>query len=381
MKSDKIHFDQTAVRDVTALILAGGKSKRMGTDKARLTIDGETFAQRLASELGTTFPVMLSTATVDDYPDWQGDQVADRYKDVGPLGGIHAGLSQCGTAYVFAVSCDAPGVTAALGRYLCGYLSGDVDVVLPVLRNGRESFAVAIYSRRALPLIEEQLQAGNYRLYALLEKLRVKRVFLADTVFPDSILDNLNTPEDLAAFRQRTAGPAMIAVSGVKNSGKTSLLEKLITALTDRGFRIAVIKHDGHDFVPDVPGTDTHRLAEAGAVGIGIFSAHRSMVIKHTGEDANERILAKQFGGMDIIFLEGFKHSAYPKIEVLRESVSGTPVCDPNTLLALATDCQIALDGVPVVHLDDIKQLCGIVETYVQNRRTNGNCKNLPLVL
>ena len=60
--------------------------------------------------------------------------------------------------------------------------------------------------------------------------------------------------------------PAVLAVSGAHNSGKTTLLEKLIPLLRARGLKVGVIKHDGHDFTPDVPGTDSFRLREAGAV-------------------------------------------------------------------------------------------------------------------
>ena len=66
--------------------------------------------------------------------------------------------------------------------------------------------------------------------------------------------------------------PAVLAVSGAHNSGKTTLLEKLIPLLRARGLKVGVIKHDGHDFTPDVPGTDSFRLREAGAEVLGIAS-------------------------------------------------------------------------------------------------------------
>ena len=70
--------------------------------------------------------------------------------------------------------------------------------------------------------------------------------------------------------------PAVLAVSGAHNSGKTTLLEKLIPLLRARGLKVGVIKHDGHDFTPDVPGTDSFRLREAGAEGVAVFSGSRS---------------------------------------------------------------------------------------------------------
>ena len=162
--------------------------------------------------------------------------------------------------------------------------------------------------------------------------------------------------------------PAMLAVSGVKNSGKTTLLEKLIHRLLERGFQSGVIKHDGHDFSPDVEGTDTHRLLAAGATGVGIFSAAKSMLVR-TGDGVDETDLARRLGNVDVIFLEGFKHSKHPKIEVVRGAVSAAPVCAPETLLALATDLPLRPEGVPVRHPDDIEGLSTLVEAYIRKWR------------
>ena len=67
--------------------------------------------------------------------------------------------------------------------------------------------------------------------------------------------------------------PAVLAVSGLHNSGKTTLLEKLLPALRSRGLKVGIIKHDGHDFTPDVPGTDSYRLREAGAEGCLLYTS------------------------------------------------------------------------------------------------------------
>ena len=72
--------------------------------------------------------------------------------------------------------------------------------------------------------------------------------------------------------------PAVLAVSGAHNSGKTTLLEKLIPILRRRGLKVGVIKHDGHDFIPDVPGTDSFRLREAGAEGVAVYSSQRYLL-------------------------------------------------------------------------------------------------------
>ncbi|MDR2946250.1 MAG: molybdopterin-guanine dinucleotide biosynthesis protein B, partial [Candidatus Adiutrix sp.] len=131
--------------------------------------------------------------------------------------------------------------------------------------------------------------------------------------------------------------PPVIAVCGVKNSGKTTLLCGLIPLLTAGGLKVAVVKHDGHDFVPDVPGTDSFRLRQAGAQGVAVFSARRYMVTVEQPDVALASVIGP-LQGADLILLEGGKASPFPKIEIVRRAISEGPVCDPEGLLALCTD-------------------------------------------
>lgn len=75
---------------------------------------------------------------------------------------------------------------------------------------------------------------------------------------------------------------------------------------------MAVIKHDGHDFDSDVPGTDSYRFQKAGAYGTAVYSSRRLMVIREYKEP-DEKMLMEAFGDADIILIEGLKHSSYPK--------------------------------------------------------------------
>lgn len=149
------------------------------------------------------------------------------------------------------------------------------------------------------------------------------------------------------------------AVSGVKNSGKTTLMEKLIAELTGRGLQVAAIKHDGHDFVPDVPGTDSWRYGQAGACGYAIYSPQRYELVRQVRMD--ERDFFAVFPEADVILLEGFKDSRYPKIEIVRGGNSERPVCDPATLLALCTDLPLTVDGVPTMGLNDVEKMADLI--------------------
>ena len=151
----------------------------------------------------------------------------------------------------------------------------------------------------------------------------------------------------MAAVKQK-----IIAVSGVKNSGKTTLIRKLIPVLRARGVSAAVIKHDGHSFDPDRAGTDTCRIFEAGAVGTAIYDGEKFQVVKRAA--VSEADLIACFPEADVILLEGFKWTDYPKVEIVRRGVSDRPVCDPDTLLALVTDTDACVPGVPVYAPDEI---------------------------
>lgn len=129
----------------------------------------------------------------------------------------------------------------------------------------------------------------------------------------------------------------ILAVSGVKNSGKTTLITKLLPELKKRGLQVAVIKHDGHDFEADVPGTDSWKYAQAGADGTCVFSAKKYMVVKYAPAPSVEELVGA-FPEVDVILLEGFKYSEYPKIEVIRKGNSSESVCDPKNLLGIVTD-------------------------------------------
>lgn len=161
--------------------------------------------------------------------------------------------------------------------------------------------------------------------------------------------------------------PFLAAVSGVKNSGKTTFIEKLIPVLQRKGYRTAVIKHDGHEFEPDVTGTDTWRVRKAGAYATGIFSSGQWMIVKEE-PDMDEKRLAEFFPEADVILIEGMKYSSYPKFEIVRKAISGESVCKKETLLGLVTDTELSIPGVPSLGLDEPETWAEILEPYIDKK-------------
>ena len=158
--------------------------------------------------------------------------------------------------------------------------------------------------------------------------------------------------------------PILIAISGIKNSGKTTLITKLIPRLITLGYKVATIKHDGHDFEGDVEGTDSYRHKEAGAYGTAVFSKTKFMMVKEQDE-VSEKELVSYFKEADIILLEGFKYSNYPKVEVIRKEISRDYVCKKETLIAIATDLFCKFEGIKTININDVDEIIGVLLNYI----------------
>jgi molybdopterin-guanine dinucleotide biosynthesis protein B len=165
--------------------------------------------------------------------------------------------------------------------------------------------------------------------------------------------------------------PAVFAVSGVKNSGKTTLICRLLEIFSEKGMKVATVKHDGHDFAADVPGTDTYRQLEAGAYGTVVFSSEKYMVVKRQ-KDTAAASLIELFPEADLILLEGFKYAPYPKIEIIRKGNSDRSVCRGFHLEAIATDLlpeEIAEEDrtVPILNLGNVQEIADFILERVRN--------------
>lgn len=154
----------------------------------------------------------------------------------------------------------------------------------------------------------------------------------------------------------------IIAISGVKNSGKTTLISRLIPKLKKRGLKIGTIKHDGHDFEPDVKGTDSYIHRSSGADGTVIYSSERYMIIKEE-KNIDINILLEEFRDYDLIILEGFKFSDFPKIELIRNGVSDKPITNRKRVIAYISDLDIIDENIQQFGFDGIDK----IEEYIYN--------------
>ncbi|MCL5126126.1 MAG: molybdopterin-guanine dinucleotide biosynthesis protein B [Deltaproteobacteria bacterium] len=156
----------------------------------------------------------------------------------------------------------------------------------------------------------------------------------------------------------------MVSIVGKSDSGKTTLLEKLIRELTDRGYKIASIKHDAHSFEIDHEGKDSWRHKKAGAVLTLISSASKIAMVLDSDHDHTMKELRDKFiKDVDLILAEGYKREDLPKIEVFRSALRKEMLCSSqDNLIAVAGDPSSVPPGTPVFDLDDPKVLADFIE-------------------
>ncbi|MBU0621837.1 MAG: molybdenum cofactor guanylyltransferase [Gammaproteobacteria bacterium] len=190
------------IDDCTALILAGGDSRRMGQDKAGLILDGKSLLERVTATMQQVFPkVVVSVRQLRAEVDLP--QVCDEHEASGPLAGLIAGLAQADTPWVFAVACDMPFVSAKVVEHLAG-CRGKFQAVVPVV-GGYEQPLAAFYAKSSLEKMRASLAAGDRSLRGALEKLEVNYVNEAELRAADPQLRSffdLDTPQDFQAAQK-----------------------------------------------------------------------------------------------------------------------------------------------------------------------------------
>jgi len=158
----------------------------------------------------------------------------------------------------------------------------------------------------------------------------------------------------------------MIGIAGWKNSGKTTLLARLVGAFTKRGFKIATIKHAHHELRPGDGMSDSERHAQAGASAVAVVSPTGWEI---SGQRQKAPVpsldeIAMRLPPADLVLVEGYRSAPIPKIEVRRRaSATGRPLAgdDPN-VIAIASDHALEDRNVPVFALDDVEGIAAFIE-------------------
>ena len=201
------------MKNVAGIVLAGGASSRMGgKSKCMLRINGKRILPILLKKFAQCFPeILISTRNPLPYLNMGVPLALDKVPSKSSLAGIHGGLTFCIADHAFISSCDVPFLKIELVKLLLDHVTPEVDVVVPLRDNGLMEPLCAIYSKRCIPFISDQLARGDHKIINFFDKVNVVTVpeKTLRTVDPDlDSFTNLNTPADLkvAALKAKRAG-------------------------------------------------------------------------------------------------------------------------------------------------------------------------------
>jgi molybdopterin-guanine dinucleotide biosynthesis protein MobB len=164
---------------------------------------------------------------------------------------------------------------------------------------------------------------------------------------------------------------SFVAWSG---TGKTTLVEKVIRELKQRGYRVGAVKCDSHEFEIDIPGKDSYRMAAAGADTVLIASKSKLALIKKNDNLPKvDKILDTYFHDMDIVLVEGYKMSNLPKIEIHRKELGNPLICRNgdmrHKLMAVVSDESLDVN-VPLYDIEDIAGIAGFIEERILSKKS-----------
>ncbi len=191
------------ISDITGVILAGGESRRMGSDKSLLPFHGARFIDHTYRTMAELFAeVIIVTNSPDLYNSIPCRKVPDIYSAQGSLAGIHSGLCHAGNDTAFIVACDMPFINPEAITQLC-IRATEGDVVIPIGTHGPEPLH-ALYNKRCIPAMESALDGGKKRIVGFFSQVKVVEVAIADLspIDPEehSFL-NVNTPQEYFSLR------------------------------------------------------------------------------------------------------------------------------------------------------------------------------------
>ena len=352
--------------DIGVMIIAGGKSSRMGQDKRFLAVDNcsllEMMLQKTVQQHFAESYLCAESRQVDGLAElakrYGLDVVTDSRQGAGPLEGVRSGLAQLKADYVLALSCDMPLFRYAVIRPLLAEAQGEWAVI-PVVK-GRRQPLVGLYHRKILPVVEAALQRGDYKISQVIDRVPHKLV-----EWPDSdVFFNVNRPADFRLVQGRLANahrpvPLVTVSAPQSNTGKTTFIERLIPLLKAKGLRVGVVKGDCHGYDVDEEGKDSYRFKQAGADGVAVVSPAGYFIQQRTEQRASLLAIAERLTDVDVVLLESRSHGTAPKISLWRGL--GQLVVDDDTVAVFSSGEHGDL-SVRQYDLDDIAAAVRLVQ-------------------
>jgi len=354
------------ISELGIIVLAGGLSTRMGTDKTRLpwgstTLLGEMLRKAVLTECGEILVSInreleeSEAHIIEEARSFGRDiqLVPDAIAMKGPLSGLQSALS-IGTreAYIV-VSADMPWFSfhwlPSWEVHIDSFLQGELLAMVPYVGLQEYEPLAAIYKRSVLDTIQEALEGEDVSMHGILEKIPYMEM---DMIEEAELYSNVNTrlsyklAKAKAVNRERSVPIVTISASQSK-SGKTTVATALIHQLSQRGIVVGMVKSDGHGFSMDKEGTDTWKASQAGAKAVAIAGPNGYAMVVHGESMQRQQQLIRLANEMpvDLVLLESRSHGVAPIIEVVRANHNDTRLPQLEDIVAVVTDIDDTLEG------------------------------------
>jgi len=175
------------------------------------------------------------------------------------------------------------------------------------------------------------------------------------------------------SFSNKKKETLILSIVATKsNTGKTTLIEKIIKNLKLRNYSVGVLKHDAHKFEIDKEGKDSFKFSTAGADNVIISSCEKLAMIRKVEKEVPINEILLLFKDIDIVLIEGYKNNNYPKIEVHRKGVDSNLLCKNlfSQIIALASDEVLEVD-IPLLDLNNVNSVCDFIENKLMKGENN----------
>ena len=354
------------ISELGIIVLAGGLSTRMGTDKTRLpwgstTLLGEMLRKAVLTECGEILvsinrELEESEAHIIEEARSFGRHiqlVPDTIAMKGPLSGLQSALSVGTREAYIVVSADMPWFSfhwlPSWEVHIDAFLQGELLAMVPYVGLQEYEPLAAIYKRSLLDTIQESLEGEDVSMHGVLDKIPYMEM---DMIEEAELYSNVNTrlsyklAKAKSANRERSVPIVTISASQSK-SGKTAVATSLINRLSQRGIVVGMVKSDGHGFSMDQEGTDTWKASQAGAKAVAIAGPNGYAMVVHGESMQRQQQLIRLANEMpvDLVLLESRSHGVAPIIEVVRANHNDTRLQQLEDIVAVVTDIDDTLDG------------------------------------
>lgn len=184
------------IKNISGIVLCGGKSKRMGKNKALLKLDDKYLIMHVLELLSSFSKELIISTNSSDLAFLQVKLVSDEFQEIGPIAGILSALKQIKTDKAIILSCDTPFINESIIKYMLES-SINYDVVLPVFKDYLQPMT-GVFDKKIIPIIEKEIESGNYIPPKIFEKTNLNKLKIDKTIkgWHKDLFFNVNSPED-----------------------------------------------------------------------------------------------------------------------------------------------------------------------------------------